>query len=199
MAKLTAVILTGGRSSRMGRDKALLQHPAGGTFLSRAIALLGHLDPHLSVGADGEKYADFGVMRIPDRWPDIGPMGGIASSLEALQEPILAVACDTPLLTRALIDRLTSAFEQHPEASCICFRTDGFVQPLCAVYTEKTLDRLRALIGQGRYALRPVVEGPEALRLTLTDEEARQVAENVNTPEEYARLTASPDRRRERP
>lgn len=190
---LAAVILTGGKSSRMGTDKAFLPMPSasGETFISHTLSLVRHFPiVALSVAAEDEKYLPFGVMQIPDRWPEIGPMGGIASCLSALDaEAILVLACDTPLLSSALIRHLETAWAENPDAQCILpVDADGRMQPLCAIYSRKALPHFLQSIAEERYALRHVIDRLDTLPLTLDKTLADQAAANINTPEEYKRL-----------
>jgi len=191
--KLAAVVLTGGKSSRMGTDKAFLPMPgnADHTFLSRTVALVRHFPVvALSVAQQDAKYEVFDCIQIPDRWPEIGPMGGIASALSALDaDAVLVLACDTPFLSAELIDRLAAAYKDHPHADCICCTdADGRCQPLCAIYARSALPVFLASIAQEKYALRHIMDKLETVQLTLDKTLADQAAANINTPEEYAAI-----------
>lgn len=190
---LAAVVLTGGKSSRMGTDKAFLPmpHDPGQTFLSHTLSLLDMFEVKvLSVAHTDEKYSAFGCLQIPDRWPEIGPMGGIASALSTLDtDAVLVLACDTPFLSQELLDRLRRAWEQHPEAGCICCADpDGQLQPLCAVYSRSALPFFLQSIEEKRYALRRVIDRLDPVLLTLDADLSAQAAANINTPEEYEKL-----------
>ena len=190
---LAAVILTGGKSSRMGTDKAFLPLPGcpDETFLSHTLQLVRHFPTiALSVAQKDARYDVFDCIQIADCWPEIGPMGGIASCLSALDaEAILVLACDTPLLSSALIDRLETAWAENPDAQCILpVDADGRMQPLCAIYARTSLPLFLDAIAQEKYALRYVIDQLDTLPLTLDKTLADQAAANINTPEEYKRL-----------
>ena len=191
--KLAAVVLTGGKSSRMGTDKAFLSMPGNPneTFLSHILSLVRRFPiVALSVAQQDVKYDTFNCIQIPDRWPEIGPMGGIASALSALDtDAVLVLACDTPFLSTELIDRLAAAYKIHPDAGCICCTdADGRYQPLCAIYAQSSLPVFLASIAQKKYALRSVIDKLETVQLTLDKTLIAQAAANINTPEEYAAM-----------
>ena len=187
---LAAAVLTGGKSSRMGTDKAFLplpDHP-GETFLSHTLRLVKHFSSvSLSVAKADDKYLPFGIRQIADRWPEIGPMGGIASVLSAADaDAMLVLACDTPFLSETLIAHLEAAWTDRPEAQCIyCTDPDGRMQPLCAIYATSTLPVFLDAIDQQKYALRYVIDQLNTYPLLLDKTLASQAAANINTPEEY--------------
>src|SRR5579862_4711143 len=142
-------ILIGGKSSRMGRDKALLEI-AGKPLLLRTSELLSPLVASVSLMTSGQdessasdspsysQYAAFGLPMIADRWPDAGPLGAIATALAAAQQPFsLILACDLPYLTNAwlafLLARATNA-GTNKCADIFIPESAGRLEPLCAVY-----------------------------------------------------------------
>ncbi|MBR5284786.1 MAG: molybdenum cofactor guanylyltransferase [Clostridia bacterium] len=194
---LAAAVLTGGKSSRMGTDKAFLplpDHP-GETFLSHTLRLVEHFpSTFLSVAKEDDKYLPFGIQQVADHWPEIGPMGGIASCLSATDaDALLILACDTPFLSETLIARLEAAWADHPDAQCIyCTDTDGRMQPLCAIYAKSALPFFLDAIERQKYALRYVIDQLNTFPLLLDAALASQAAANINTPEEYRAMEKSP-------
>src|SRR5437016_10111323 len=103
--EVTGYVLAGGASTRLGRDKALVE--VGGTpMLTRMIELLGGVTKQVKLVAAPGKYSAFGVETIEDQWPGEGPLGGIITALDdaakspANSERNLIVSCDMPFLTR---------------------------------------------------------------------------------------------------
>src|ERR1700721_11888 len=131
-------ILAGGRSSRMGRDKATLEID-GVTMLDRAIGLLEGVGVSATVvglPVEFEKRA-LQVPVIADEWPGMGPLGGIAPALR--QTPAtwnLVIACDLPYLTaewlRFLLQRTKTS-----SADAILSRSERGPEPVCAVYHRR--------------------------------------------------------------
>ncbi|NOS71530.1 MAG: molybdenum cofactor guanylyltransferase [Verrucomicrobia bacterium] len=142
--KFSAVILAGGKSSRMGCDKALLQLD-GLSLLARQIGLV------LSIGASevfisGRKDADysaFGCRVLQDRFDDAGPLAGIERALDAASLPLLLVlAVDLPQMSAEFLGRLAANCTATTGAIP---RISGQVEPLGAFYpTKMKLELLRA-------------------------------------------------------
>jgi molybdopterin-guanine dinucleotide biosynthesis protein A len=128
----TGVVLAGGKSLRMGRDKALIEVD-GRTLLDRA---LDALDPHcaeLLVIGEQEKYGAVGPFVIADEWPGKGPLGGIATAMRyASNDKLLVVACDMPHLTTRLFDLLKANLGQFTDA--VVPSHEGLLEPLAAAY-----------------------------------------------------------------
>lgn len=128
----TGVVLAGGKSSRMGRDKALIEID-GRTMLDRA---LDKLDPHcaeLLVIGGSEKYGHVGPFVIADEWPGKGPLGGIATAMRyASNDKLLVIACDMPGLNDRLFDLLKTQLGTATEA--VVPRHGGLIEPLASAY-----------------------------------------------------------------
>lgn len=104
MNGVTGVILAGGQSRRMGRDKALMPL-AGRTLIERVMdALMPVCDELLLITNTPDKYAQFGLRMVPDAVPGTGSLGGLYSGLAAMRgDCAIAVACDMPFLNTALL------------------------------------------------------------------------------------------------
>ena len=131
--KLSAVILAGGQSSRMGRDKARLEI-GGQSLLARQIRLvqkIGVGEIFVSGRADRDD-AEFGCPVLTDRFADAGPLAGIERALAAAAWPwLLVVAVDMPNLTPGILQRL---IERSRGAAGVVPRIGGRMQPLAAIY-----------------------------------------------------------------
>lgn len=113
MVEVTGIIVAGGRSSRMGQDKALLRL-GGVTVLERIAAVLGQVTKRvIAVTRDPEQYRELGLEMTADLYPGLGPLSGIHAGLSASNtEWGIVVACDMPLvqpeILRALLSHVTS-------------------------------------------------------------------------------------------
>lgn len=140
----TGVVLAGGKSSRMGRDKALIEID-GRTLLDRALDLL---DPHcteLLVIGEREKYGHVGPFVIADEWPGKGPLGGIATAMRyASNDMLLVVACDMPHLTARLLELLKAQLGNATDA--VVPRHAGFIEPLAAAYRRSAQPAFRRCV-----------------------------------------------------
>jgi len=133
--KFSAVILAGGKSSRMGRDKAWLLLD-GKPLLARQIALVRELAPEeiFISGRACVDYSLFGYRVLMDRYPDAGPLAGIAAGLEASSSPlVLVLAVDMPDMTSATLRQL---LRQCALGVGVVPRVNHSVEPLAAFYPK---------------------------------------------------------------
>lgn len=175
---VSGIILAGGSSRRMGRDKATLPW-ADGTLLQWAARCLAAVtDEVLVIGAPHG---------LPDRLPGHGPLGGMVTGLEAMRgQRAVVVACDHPFLSADLLSWLR---DLTPQAQATVPLVQGQAQPLLAVYRADVLPVARQQLEHGqlrlgalleRLTVRWVAEG----ELRSFDPELRSFR-NLNTPEEW--------------
>jgi len=182
-------VLAGGKSRRMGRDKALLPHHGrpliahvAGTverglgskaeYGSGPVAIVGHPD----------RYGDLGYRVLADIHPNCGALGGIVTALSAsTTDWNLVVACDMPNLTEADLARLLDRAAASG-GRCIAGRgPSGEAEPLCAVYHRDCLPIFTRALRAKRFKMREIL--PE-LEPDLVDLPAESLA-NLNTPHEW--------------
>ncbi len=189
---VTGVILAGGQSQRMGRDKAFL--PVGGrTLIECVIARLHEAcgERLLIVTNSPEPYRRLGLRIVSDALPPGQSLVGIYTGVLHAEEPAFVCACDMPFLNPALI-RHMGALAQ--DADVVIPRHGGEYEPLHAVYAPACLDPIRRCVErQGRNIgflpdVRVRVVDEEELR--RFDPDLRSFV-NVNTPEEYEELRSS--------
>lgn len=150
---LTGLILAGGRSSRMGRDKAGLTLPDGRTLLQRQADVLraaGAATVLVSVRAgDGSQLP--GAVMVPDAMPDAGPLAGIAAGLRAAPPGLVAVlAVDMPQIGEAHLRQLTGL---ATESCGVVPVRDGQLEPLVAVYPASLAGSAEASLAGGQRAV----------------------------------------------
>ena len=184
-APLYGLVLTGGRSTRMGKDKAALAY-AGRTQLERAMALLAARVERAWVSVRADQQADpvrAPFAQIADRHRDIGPLAGILAAQETHpQAAWLVLACDLPLLDEATLAHLVAA--RAPGAVATAYRSshDGLPEPLCAIYEPGSHALLEEYLRAGRNCPRKFLIEAGA---RLIDEPDPRALDNVNTPNEY--------------
>lgn len=141
------LILAGGQSRRMGRDKALLP-VRGRPVIERVLhRLRGWGDP-LVITNRTEAYRHLGVPMASDIFPGKGPLAGIHAGLSRSRHRVnLVVACDMPFVSRAVADLLLQGLEGH---DAIVPRFEGRLHPLFAVYTRDCIEPLEASLKAGR-------------------------------------------------
>jgi molybdopterin-guanine dinucleotide biosynthesis protein A len=182
---MSASILAGGKSSRMGTDKALLKF-GGKNFLETLLHTLSMFKNVMISTAGSGQYEFMECRRAPDLYPGAGPIGGIYSSLASCEDDYLFVtACDTPFLSGRLIKNICEA-----AGGFQCFiaaERGGLLHPLCGVYHRSVIPTLRELINSGRYKIAPVYDLVKTGYFVLSAEQEAELR-NFNTKEEYEKI-----------
>jgi molybdopterin-guanine dinucleotide biosynthesis protein A len=184
---VTAFILAGGKSSRMGEDKAFLRL-GDETLISRALNLAKLLTPNVRIVGESAKFAKLGPV-VEDVYPERGPLGGIHAALLSTKTALnLMLAVDTPFIERGFLEFLILE-ARGSDAIVTVPRSDGHIHPLCAVYRKEfaAMAEQSLILGQNRIDLlfsrvkTRVVEEPELQQFGFRTEMFR----NINTPEEW--------------
>ena len=180
------LVLAGGESRRMGRDKALLSRD-GQSQLAHIVALLGDVVDDVFVSTRREQNDDAERSRyrqVVDRFDGIGPVAGILSALqEHPQADWLIVACDLPNIDvetlRFLLDNA------DPDKPLTAYRSsyDGLPEPLCALYRSDSAAIVADFVEQGIVCPRKILIRSDA---QLLDQPDPRSLDNINTPEDLA-------------
>ncbi len=183
---LYGLVLAGGRSKRMGRDKALLQHD-GQSQLERMVTLLGHCVDRAFVSTSKDQADDPERRRfdqVVDRYQDIGPLAGILSAMDEFPEADwLVVACDLPNIDVATLRHLIENCSASQPFTAFISSHDGLPEPLCAVYRAGTDTILRRFIDDGIRCPRKILIRSDTCLLEQLDPRS---LDNVNTPDDLA-------------
>jgi molybdopterin-guanine dinucleotide biosynthesis protein A len=184
-AALFAGIFVGGRSSRMGgRPKGLLTAPGGRTIVDRWRALTESLGAHPVLVGAGAAYADVGIERIDDDPPGIGPLGGLIALLRRADgADALALACDMPFVSRALLARLVAG---EPTAAILAPRRGDRWEPLCARYSAAVLPLASEQAATAGHSLQQLLDRAGAVALALSGDEDRELRD-WDFPEDVGR------------
>ncbi len=190
-------VTAGGRSSRMGRDKAWLEIE-GRPMIERVIAALASVTSRVSVIANSAGYDRLGLPVYSDANESIGPLEAIRTALANSQaRRVILVGCDMPFITPELLAFLLDAMGDHK--AVVPTDADDRLEPLCAVYSADALAAVTELIRSGGrktsmlFDLMPtrVVGFKEIAHLAGAD----IFFNNINTPEDYARARNLPPKR----
>jgi molybdenum cofactor guanylyltransferase len=155
-----AIILAGGKSTRLGRDKAS-QLLRGRSLLQRVIDRLdGLADEYVVVKAPGQQlppvFASRPITIVEDLYPGAGPLGGVYTGLSSMGTPrAFAVACDMPLLQPKL---LRSLLRLAPEHDAVIPLNNALPEPLCAVYAASCLPAIKSQIESGSFKMTSFLE-----------------------------------------
>jgi molybdopterin-guanine dinucleotide biosynthesis protein A len=183
---ITGAILAGGRSTRMGVNKALLAfggRPIIAGLIEKLLPLFREL---VIIANDPAPYAELGLAIWPDRIPDKGSLGGIYTAVYQSAFPLtFCIACDMPLANPAVVAYLGDQAAGH---DVVVPRTPDGYQPLHAVYGKDCLPHLEAMIRADCLKIDRLF--PSVRVRTVETEELRRLDPwlhcfvNVNTPEE---------------
>ena len=188
---MLTVILTGGSSRRMGRDKALLPFgERGGTLLQCLIDRYGADGPvGVSVDRPG-RFPFTGAMELIDAFPGAGPMNGIISGFRETEEnAMLLTAVDLPYGDGMLAARLLELMGDAD--ACLVRRGPKGIEPLFALYARACLPVAEDCLRQGRRSVMALLDRVQVRYVSpeeLPGFDLERIFTNVNTPEEYERL-----------
>jgi molybdopterin-guanine dinucleotide biosynthesis protein A len=187
---VTAFILAGGKSTRMGADKAFVEY-GGRTLLARALDLARSVTPEVRIVGSAEKFALFAPV-VEDVFCDCGPLGGIHAALRASQTELnVMLAVDMPFVSWTFLQYLISQAGKAPEAAVVVPRGNGNWQPLCAVYRREFAGAAEDALRAGRNRIDPLFN---VVRTRVVAEEelagvgfSPALFRNLNTPEEVSK------------
>ena len=196
---VTAFILAGGKSIRMGKDKAFLEFK-GRILLARALELAAGVAKNVRIVGDPSKFAAFGRV-IEDIYCEHGPLGGIhAALLSSSTELNLMLAVDLPLVEPNFLKYLVSVARDANAVVTVPRASDG-LQPLCAVYRRGFAEVAEQSLAQGKNKIDALFAAVETR--ILGQEElsgagfSGRMFNNLNTPEEFqkaAKMTSEDPR-----
>ena len=175
-------VLTGGRSTRMGRDKALLPY-RGGTLVEWVAKQVCEAAGEVRLVGAPERYGHLEIPCIAERFAGCGPLSGIEAALrEGGAEWSLVLACDMPGLAAPFLKELLAGVGQDVDA-VVAVDELGRMEPLCAVYGAQVLPAVQRALACESFRVRDVLE---PLRLRRIAAPAQGLIRNVNTDEEWA-------------
>jgi molybdenum cofactor guanylyltransferase len=192
---LTAFILAGGRSTRMGTDKAFVLLD-GRTLLARALELARSLTSDVRIVGDSAKFASFAPV-VEDLFPGRGPLAGIHAALRSSRADMnLILAVDTPFLTPALLEYIIGRAKNSDRVMVTVPRTAQGWQPLCAIYRREFACIAEKALSAGRYKIGALFE--EACAQVISELELQSAGfspdlfANLNTPDDLAEAARKP-------
>jgi molybdenum cofactor guanylyltransferase len=182
----TGFVLAGGKSTRMGSDKALLDF-GGHTLLDRALAVLRAVCPKVGVVGESEGSSSY-VATVQDIYAGCGPLGGIHAALRSSSAELnLLLAVDMPFVPKGLLAFLLDTAAACDAAVTVPRTRRGF-QPLCAVYRREFAGPAEAALRAGNFKVDAVFQ---TVRVRVIEEMelgeagfSDTVFTNLNTPED---------------
>lgn len=188
MTALSVGVLAGGKSTRMGQDKALLQIESR-RFIERICEELGGFSQVLISAAEKGKYEDLGREVVYDEHLGIGPLEGIYQVLStAKEEYVFICAADMPFLKKELVAYMAEFISS--DYDCYCLTDEEHIHPLCAIYSKAMLPVIREAIEKGNYRLLGVLRAVRTKFIKLeTSCFDKKLVRNINTRQDYVRMS----------
>jgi molybdopterin-guanine dinucleotide biosynthesis protein A len=184
---VAAFILAGGKSTRMGTDKAFVDYE-GRTLLARALDLARSVTPDVRIVGSSKKFAPFAPV-VEDIYRDCGPLGGIHAALRASSSELnVMLAVDTPFVSEAFLQYLISQAQSAPEAAAVVPRDGESSQPLCAIYRREFADAAESALLAGRNRIDVLFREVRTRMIEREELESAgfslSIFRNLNTPSE---------------
>ena len=193
--QIEGFILAGGESSRMGREKALLEI-GGEPLIVRTARLVESVTGGATVVGESAAVGALGLPMLADDWPGAGPLGAIATALRMAKSPwSLVVACDLPYLTKEWLEHLIArAAARESSADAVLAMNTRGAEPLSALYHKRAEPVVRAALERGT---RKVTDGLASLRIEVIEpaewkrfDSEGYLFKNMNSPEDYEEARA---------
>ena len=197
--KIGCAILAGGKSSRMGTDKALLEFE-GKQFITQIAEKLSWFDERIIARGENSRFEsalerEWAV--IPDIYPEHGPIGGLHAALSSCEsDALFVVTCDMPLIESGLVRELCDLMQETDLTGervdaydvIVSVGEGGKIHPLCGVYRKSVVPVLEEQIISDQNRVMAALKKLRVKYVTVdSPASARQLA-NINTPEDYEKL-----------
>lgn len=184
-------VLAGGKSSRMGQDKALMR--LGGKLLVlRAAEILSPFVREVTLLAPPDRFSNLGLPVVADQWPDRGPLAAICTGLSSSRADWnIFLACDLPLVSRQFIQLLLQRVRSSCSDAVVPRTADGW-QPVSAAYHSRCRPSFERGIQEGRRSIIGLLDEVRVEVITHDEMVSAGLSEvelvNVNTPEDWERI-----------
>ena len=181
---INGIILTGGKSRRMGSNKALLVYK-GQSFLEHIVDALKPICKEIFLIGRSKEYDEFGLTQLEDLEEQTGPISAICSGLQhSNAEYNLVLSCDVPMVSSSLLKTLTDKATGYD----VTLFTDGkHSTPLIACYRKPCIPVFKHLLKNKRYRLMDAIEALKCNIIPLMEHE-KPLIKNINTPEDLKQL-----------
>src|SRR3972149_6983321 len=180
---ITGILLAGGKSSRMGRDKGLI-YAGDKTFTDIILEKMKPAVDALMIIANNDEYCRFGIPVIKDIIPDRGPLGGIYTGLHySKTEWNMILSCDIPFVNTELLYFLIQQINEYDVIIPVHYRR---TEPLCALYRKSCKEKIRMLLEQKKLKVKDAVRQFNVHYLKVSGQSFynSKLFDNINTGKE---------------
>lgn len=179
----SAVIFAGGKSSRMGKDKALLAYGKYDSMAEYQYRKLEKLFSQVYISAKSDKF-DFDANVITDGYEASSPMVALVSVLEKLNESaVFVLSVDMPLVDASVVSQLLKQYEESTiKPDILIAKSKKGMEPLCAIYSQSILPKAKNLLRENVHRMHTLLDIAVVEVLFFDNQEKFT---NINTPEDY--------------
>jgi molybdopterin-guanine dinucleotide biosynthesis protein A len=182
---ITAIILAGGKSTRMGSDKGLMTLN-NITFIQHIIDAIKTLVDEILIISDNENHDVFKLKRYNDLVKNVGPLGGIYTGLHYSKTEVnLVISCDVPMIDSELISELIKNYSNKYDV--IQTKSNKKTMPLVAIYHKVCVSEVEKWIKEGKLRVREFVASRKLKTINLDKRFETQLF-NINTPEQLKKV-----------
>ena len=185
--KLTGIILSGGKSTRMNKEKGLCIFN-GKPMIEHILDALKPICNQILISANNEQYDYLGYKTITDKYSGIGPISGIYSGLEASQsDNNIILSCDMPLVSVGLIRYI---YDNRDDFDIVIPERNDFLEPLCAYYHRRILSNIEIAIQNKSFKLIKLIKSLNYKPLKIDPGHSffhPMLFENINSPNDLKR------------
>lgn len=176
---ITGIILAGGKSRRMGRDKGMIMLN-GVRMIEHVITAMQPTVSSILIVANDDRYEELGFTVVKDLVHQCGPLGGIYTGLRHSNTNLnIVVSCDIPFVSKRLLHELAVAPD---DCDIVVPVHNGIFEPLCARYRKSCVEKMALLLEGGVLRMNTVLKNFQ-LRTIDTESNVHQFT-NINTPDE---------------
>ncbi len=185
LKNISLIILAGGKSSRMGTDKALLNFN-NKTFVQTLYDNLNGICKEVIISSNNPKIKIQGAKTITDEITNIGPTGGLYTCLKQIKtDSAFIVTVDTPFVSAKLLSEI---YSQIADYDVVIIKQNNKIHPLIGVYHKNIIKLLETEISEKKYKVMKMVEKTKH-KIILVNKKYKDELFNINNPEDFTNLT----------
>ena len=183
MEQIGGIILAGGKSSRMGKDKAFISNQ-GKMLINYSLELVQNFCDPVLISANSSAYDSFNLPIIKDEFTGYGPIAGIYSSLKHAENNWnFVISCDTPLVSEEVVRRLIANLGDY---NCVVPTHNGHYEPLVALYNKSSLIKMELSIQNGIFKMKVLMDRLKTKFVDVSDLVGNDpdLFRNINSPKD---------------
>jgi len=189
----SAVILSGGKSSRMGQDKALMPYGGFNSMTQYQYERLKKIFKTVYISTKENKF-DFKTNLIYDNLPTSSPMVALHSVMQELKEDFFLISVDLPLIKSDAIKSLIKSYENDKSYDIYLFKSPNGIEPTAAIYTTKLFPKIQNCIKKDIHKLNYLIQNAKRKEIFLND---KTMFLNVNDISSYKKAIMAWNEKRE--